>query len=102
MWNTFLANHCHSLIYGILVFLSYIGYDDVDLVLTPHIAGVVVKSELAGLSSAEIAARSKKREQERIADLTIDAFERGLKKRKKKKENDDKKLITKDKADAKK
>jgi hypothetical protein len=58
-------------------------------VLSPHIAGVVVKSELAGLSSAEIEARNKKREEDRMAERTIDAFERGLKKRKKKKDSED-------------
>jgi hypothetical protein len=71
-------------------------------VLTPHIAGVVVKSELAGLTSAEIAARSKKKEQERIADLTIDAFERGLKRRKMKKKESEDKGLAKDKTESKK
>ena len=62
-----------------------VGYDDVDLVIEPHVAGVVVKSENAGLSEAEMARKENKAEKERIADLSISAYERGLKKRKRKK-----------------
>lgn len=62
-----------------------IGYDDVDLVLVPHVAAVFVKSEDAGLSAAERAAKEAKVEQERMAEVSITAFERGLKKRKRKK-----------------
>jgi len=67
----------------------HLGYDDVDLVLVPHVAGVVVKSEVAGLTAAEIAAKNAKKEKDRVANLSIDAFERGLKKRRKKKESKD-------------
>lgn len=62
-----------------------VGYDDVDLVLVPHIAGVVVKTAYAGLSQEEIEKKTYTDEKDRIADLSITAFERGLKKRKKKK-----------------
>jgi len=62
-----------------------VGYDDVDLVLSPHVAGVVVKSEDAGLSQEDIARKEMKAEKERIADLSITAYERGIKKRKRKK-----------------
>lgn len=62
-----------------------IGYDDVDLVIVPHIAGVVKKTKLAGLTEVEIKNKSANDEKERIADLSISAFERGLKKRRKKK-----------------
>jgi SAM-dependent methyltransferase len=62
-----------------------IGYDDVDLVLVPHVAAVFVKSEDAGLTAAERAARESKQEEERLAEVSITAFERGLKKRKRKK-----------------
>ncbi|KAG7346429.1 methyltransferase domain containing protein [Nitzschia inconspicua] len=62
-----------------------IGYDDVDLVLVPHVAAVFVKSEDAGLTPAERAAKEAKVEQERMAEVSISAFERGLKKRKRKK-----------------
>jgi len=64
-----------------------IGYDDVDLVIEPHVAGVVVKTENAGLTSAEIEAKKAEEEKARIADLSISAFERGIKKRRKKKKN---------------
>ncbi|GAX10846.1 hypothetical protein FisN_31Hh053 [Fistulifera solaris] len=62
-----------------------VGYDDVDLVLTPHIAGVAIKSENAGLTAEQIAKRQAQREKERLADLSIEAYERGIKRRKKKK-----------------
>jgi ubiquinone/menaquinone biosynthesis C-methylase UbiE len=62
-----------------------VGYDDVDLVLVPHIAGVVVKTAYAGLTQKEIEKKSSTDEKDRIAELSITAFERGLKKRKKKK-----------------
>ncbi len=62
-----------------------VGYDDVDLVLTPHIAGVAIKSETAGLTAEQIAKQQAQREKERLADLSIEAYERGIKRRKKKK-----------------
>ena len=64
---------------------SEIGTDDVDLVLVPHIAGVAIKSEDAGLSKQERAAKQKKEEQERYAELSLSAFERGSKKKRKRK-----------------
>mmetsp|Transcript_7959 Transcript_7959/g.11356 ORF Transcript_7959/g.11356 Transcript_7959/m.11356 type:complete len:304 (+) Transcript_7959:91-1002(+) len=64
-----------------------VGYDDVDLVLVPHIAGVVVKSENAGLSPEELEAKRIAAEKARIANLSISAFERGLKKRRRKKKD---------------
>jgi ubiquinone/menaquinone biosynthesis C-methylase UbiE len=62
-----------------------VGYDDVDLVIVPHIAGVVKKPEFAGLSQTEIENKSSVDEKERMADLSFSVFERGLKKRRKKK-----------------
>ena len=62
-----------------------IGYDDVDLVLTPHVAGVAIKSEAAGLSRAQRDNIEAIREEERMADLGIQVYERGLKKRKRRK-----------------
>jgi len=62
-----------------------LGYDDVDFVLVPHIAGIVTKNVNAGLTKAEIEARDAQREKDRLSDLSISAFERGLKKRKRKK-----------------
>ena len=64
-----------------------LGYDDVDLVLKPHVAGVVVKSEDAGLSKTEREMKERKSEEERYAEISISAFERGLKKRKRKKKD---------------
>lgn len=68
-----------------------LGYDDVDLVLTPHVASVFVKAEDAGLTDAEREAKESQIEKDRIAEISIDAFERGLKKRrrKKKKKNEE-------------
>ena len=51
----------------------------------PHVAGVAVKSIDAGLTSAEREAKEAKVEEERLAEISISAFERGIKKRKKKK-----------------
>lgn len=62
-----------------------VGYDDVDLVLVPHVAGVAVKAMDAGLTAAERDAKLAKEEQERQAEISLAAFERGIKKRKKKK-----------------
>lgn len=62
-----------------------VGYDDVDLVIVPHIAGVVQKTNYAGLTEEEIKNKSTVDEKARIAELSISAFERGLKKRRKKK-----------------
>mmetsp|Transcript_40192 Transcript_40192/g.111689 ORF Transcript_40192/g.111689 Transcript_40192/m.111689 type:complete len:300 (+) Transcript_40192:1-900(+) len=61
------------------------GYDDVDLVLKPHVAGIVIKSQDAGLTKTEREMKEKNLEQERYAEISISAFERGLKKRKRKK-----------------
>lgn len=67
-----------------------LGYDEVDLVVEPHIAGVAVKSEDAGLSEKEITRKASKAEKDRIADLGITAYERGIKKRKRKKKKNQK------------
>jgi SAM-dependent methyltransferase len=62
-----------------------VGYDDVDLVIVPHVAGVALKAEDAGLSAQERERKEKKLEEERLADITIAAYERGIKKRRKRK-----------------
>ena len=61
------------------------GDDDVDLVLKPHVAGVVTKSVDAGLPVAEREMKERNEESDRMAELSLTAFERGLKKRKRKK-----------------
>jgi len=72
------------------------GVDDVDLVLTPHVAGVAIKSEDGGLTAEERSAKKAQEEKDRVADISISAFERGLKKRKKKK----KKVVAEDESSA--
>merc|ERR1712232_665306 len=62
-----------------------VGYDDVDKVLMPHVAGVALKSMDAGLTASERDAKELKIEQDRLAEISLAAFERGIKKRKKKK-----------------
>jgi SAM-dependent methyltransferase len=62
-----------------------VGFDEVDLVLMPHIAGVAIKFEDAGLTADEILKREEEEEKDRLADLSIAAYERGIKKRRKKK-----------------
>jgi len=61
------------------------GYDDVDLVLVPHIAAVFVKSEDAGLTDADRARKESQVKEDQMADISISAFEKGMKKRRKKK-----------------
>jgi SAM-dependent methyltransferase len=62
-----------------------VGYDDVDLVIVPHIAGVAVKSINAGMTASQRKAKDSKAEDDRVADIQISAYERGIKKRRKKK-----------------
>ena len=63
-----------------------VGYDNVDMVLQPHVAGVAIKADDADLSPAEKERKKDQEEADRVADLSLSAFERGLKKRKRKKE----------------
>ena len=66
-----------------------VGFDDVDLVITPHVAGVAIKSLDAGMTAAEAeakrAAQAKQQEEAELQEKSLQAFERGLKKRKRKK-----------------
>lgn len=64
-----------------------VGYDNVDMVLQPHVAGVAIKADDADLTPAEKEQKKEQEEADRIADLSLSAFERGLKKRKRKKVN---------------
>lgn len=70
-----------------------VAFDEVDLVLTPHVAGVAIKSEQAGLTVEEIEKKRALEESERLADLSIKVFERGIKKRKKIKKSDTKQPV---------
>jgi SAM-dependent methyltransferase len=65
-----------------------VGFDEVDMVLLPYIAGVAIKSDNAGLSAEEVAKIEDDARKDRLADLSIKAYERGLKKRRKKKKNE--------------
>ncbi|CAB9526085.1 expressed unknown protein [Seminavis robusta] len=62
-----------------------VGFDDVDLVLEPHVAGVFAKSEIAGMSVDQMEKKEANKEKERLEDLSLAAYERGIKKRKRKK-----------------
>jgi SAM-dependent methyltransferase len=68
--------------------LFEVGFDEIDMVLTPHIAGVAIKSEDAGLTAEELAKREDEERKDRLADLSIEAYERGIKKRRKKKSSE--------------
>lgn len=62
-----------------------VGYDKVDYVLVPHVAGVVEKAMYSGMTASDIEAKKSVDSKARMAELSISAFERGLKKRRKKK-----------------
>lgn len=62
-----------------------VGYDQVDMVLQPHIAGIAIKALDADLSKAEKAEKKVQEESDRLAELSLNAFERGSRRRKKKK-----------------
>lgn len=62
-----------------------VGSDPCDLTLVPHIAGVAIKAEDAGLSKEEKEAKEKKKLADVASDRAFMAFERGRKKKKAKK-----------------
>jgi len=62
-----------------------VGYDQVDMVLMPHIAGVAIKAEDADLSKAQKIEKKQQEESDRLAEISLNAFERGSKKRRRKK-----------------
>jgi SAM-dependent methyltransferase len=65
-----------------------VGFDEIDMVLTPHIAGVAIKSEVAGLTAEELAKKEEEARKDCLADLSIEAYERGIRKRRKKKSSE--------------
>lgn len=75
-----------------------VGYDDVDFIIVPHVAGVVEKAMYVGMTPTEVeekkTAEKEAESKDRMAELSINAFERGLKRRKKKKK---KKIDTEEK-----
>lgn len=68
-----------------LYLFEEVGYDQVDMVLQPHIAGVAIKAADADLTSAEKALLKQDEEKDRLAELSLNVFERGIKRRKRKK-----------------
>ena len=62
-----------------------VGSDDVDLVIVPHIAGVAVKAQEAGMSPKELAKKRSAEEDKKLADLALKAYERGSKRRRRQK-----------------
>jgi len=67
------------------IVFSEVGFDNVDMVLQPHVAGVAIKALDADLTSQQRAERTAQEEKDRLADLSLSAFERGSKKRRRKK-----------------
>jgi ubiquinone/menaquinone biosynthesis C-methylase UbiE len=67
---------------------SEVGFDNIDLVLQPHVAGMAVKSMDAGLSRSELAQKMSREKKDRATELGLIAYERGNKKRKRKKKDE--------------
>lgn len=66
-----------------------VGYDNVDMVLQPHIAGIAIKAMDADLTLAERKQLKSQEEEDRMAEMSFAAFERGNKRRKRKKKKND-------------
>mmetsp|Transcript_4850 Transcript_4850/g.9420 ORF Transcript_4850/g.9420 Transcript_4850/m.9420 type:complete len:193 (+) Transcript_4850:1608-2186(+) len=64
-----------------------VGYDQVDMVLQPHIAGVAIKAMDADMTPAQKAQKIAQEESERLGEITLNAFEGRSKRRRKKKKN---------------
>lgn len=62
-----------------------VGYDDIDFILQPHTAGVAIKSLDAGMTLHEREIKTKLELDDKMAEISIKAYERGNKKRRKKK-----------------
>ncbi|KAL9178387.1 hypothetical protein ACHAXT_000034 [Thalassiosira profunda] len=62
-----------------------VGYDQVDMVLQPHIAGVAIKALDADMTPAEKEKMMAQEESDRMAELSLNAFERGSKRKRRKK-----------------
>lgn len=70
--------------------LECVGWDNVDFVLTPHVAGVFTKRLDAGMTKQERIAAEKLREKDILAERSLSVFE-GRRKKKIKKEESPKK-----------
>lgn len=65
-----------------------VGYDQVDMVLVPHFAGVAIKAMDADMTPEEKAQIRSQEESDQMAEMSLNAFERGNKKRRRKKKKD--------------
>jgi SAM-dependent methyltransferase len=66
-----------------------VGYDNVDMVLQPHIAGIAIKAMDADMTVEERKQMKSQEEEDRLAEMSFAAFERGNKRRKRKKKKKD-------------
>lgn len=62
-----------------------VGFDDVDMVLQPHVAGVAIKALDADLTIEQRMMKKNQEEEDRLAEIAMTAFERGNKSRRKRK-----------------
>lgn len=67
--------------------LDCVGWDNVDFVVTPHVAGVFTKRLDAGMTKQERLAAEKLKEQEILAERSLSVFEGRRKKKVKKDDN---------------
>eukprot|EP00590_Aulacoseira_subarctica_P004018 CAMPEP_0172424432 /NCGR_PEP_ID=MMETSP1064-20121228/25100_1 /TAXON_ID=202472 /ORGANISM="Aulacoseira subarctica , Strain CCAP 1002/5" /LENGTH=296 /DNA_ID=CAMNT_0013166497 /DNA_START=7 /DNA_END=897 /DNA_ORIENTATION=+ len=72
-----------------------VGWDDVDFVLIPHVAGVFIKRIDAGLTRQERLAAEKKREQDLLAERSLSVFEQRRKRKKNKDTKEEKPAVKK-------
>ena len=72
-----------------------VGWDDVDFVLIPHVAGVFIKRMDAGLTKQERLAAEKKREQDLLAERSLSVFEQRRKRKKNKDTKEEKPAMKK-------
>ncbi|EJK59592.1 hypothetical protein THAOC_20159 [Thalassiosira oceanica] len=62
-----------------------VGYDQVDMVLQPHLAGVAIKALDADLTPEQKFQLAREEDSDRLAEMTLNAFERGSKSRRRRK-----------------
>lgn len=62
-----------------------VGYDQVDMVLQPHLAGVAIKALDADLTPEQKFQSAQAEKSDRLAEMTLAAFERGSKSRRRRK-----------------
>lgn len=70
---------------GPVLIFEEVGYDQVDMVLQPHIAGVAIKALDADMTVEQKAQAKSQEASDQYAELSLNAFERGNKKKRRKK-----------------